>query len=317
MITLVEFKNIKIDNISVTGDWDLTPFQELRSTALSNNSVLITPNLHPPIVKVLNHSTGTFELICGLNRLRSFQKSNPEQTHITVLVLPVDIADVDIFQYLIQDKLVSANFSDMEKAFFLRLCCKNISMENVAKNFLPLLGEKPQSYVIKKLLTLLSLEPELQESLHTGKIPTKLGYELLALSSNDRVTLYDLFKQLEFGGGKQKRFLSLCKDLAFRNHTDISTLLENEDYLAILNHSEMNIPQKGASLLNLLQRHLFPESTETENNFRKRVLRMELPANCTVEHSPAFERDEISVTMQFKDMAHLEKHVNTIKEILS
>ena len=315
MLPTGEFKTIPVDSIIIINEWNLTPFLTSPPTFKSSPTTPAIGILHPPIVKESNGNESNYELLCGQVRFKSFRNYFPEETHITVLVLPKDISDDEILQFVLNDKLVSGKFSIMEKAIFLQYCCKHLSLEEVSKSFLPPLDEKPQPYVIKKLILLTTLEPALQQSIHAGQLSHKLGHELLTLSAIDRTTLHDLFKQLELGGGKQKRLLTLCKELAFRQDKDITSLLTGDEYKAILTHSEMNVPQKGASLLNLLHKQLFPESNNAEDNFRKRVSRMELPANCIVEHSPAFERDEISLTVQFKDMEQLEKRTHIIKEI--
>jgi len=313
-----EFKSIHINSIAMTDKWNLTPSQESEPSSL--NPYMTTPTtgiLHPPIVKKIDNKETSYELLCGQKRFKSFQNCFPDENNITVLVLPPDILHDEILQYLLDDKLVSGQFSFMEKAFFLQHCCKHLSIKEVAKKFLPPLNEKPQPYIIEKLLLLTTLELPLQQSIHLGQLSPKLGIELLTLSANDRTTLHNLFQQLEFGGGKQKRLFTLCKDLAFRQNKNITSLLTEEEYVAILDHCEMNKPQKGASLLNLLHKQLFPESNKAEDDFRKRVIQMELPKNCSVEHSPAFERNELSLTVQFKNMEELKKKVHRIKEMLS
>ncbi len=317
MPSFCKFKSIPFTDISVTDEWNLTPFLESNSISTSDTSTVSVGNIHPPIVRDCGQPPGTYTLISGQSRLQSVQNKFPEQTHITVLILPADISDDDILLYLLSDKNVSGNFSDMEKSFFLRLCNKNRSLEEVSKTFLPLLGEKPQTHIAKKLLSLTTLEPNLQKSIHGSQLSSKLALELLTLPANDRMTLHDLFKQLELGGGKQKRLYSLCKDLSMRNNTDITTLLVENDYLSILNHSEMNVPQKGTTLLTLLQKQLFPQSSEAENTFIKRVRNLDLPDNCTVKHSQAFEVEEISMIIKFKNIEQLEEQAFKIKEMLA
>lgn len=318
MVLTNEFKSIPIDSITITEEWNLTPFLiSASATSKSHQTTLKTGILHPPIVKKLVNKEPNYEMLCGQDRFEAFRTCFPDEKLVTVLVLPPDILHEEILQYLLEDRLVPGTFSIMEKAFFLQHCCRHLPLEVVAKRFLPPLDEKPQAYVIEKLLSLTTLERPLQQSIHSGKLSQKLGIELLALSANDRTKLHDLFLQLEFGGGKQKRLLTLCRDLAFRQGEAIASLLTEECYTTILDHSEMNVPQKGASLLTLLHKQLFPESNKAEDDFRKRVIHMELPTNCSIEHSPAFERDEISLTVQFKDMEHLEKQVHKIKEMFS
>ena len=317
MLSFGEFQHIPIDDILQTNNWNLTPFCQSPLAKKQHGPVPMTAALHPPLVIRMDCAKRQYELIYGKNRLFSFQKYFPDKTHITVLLLPENVPHKDILQYLLCDRLVSGQFSPMEKAFFLKICCRDMSSTSVAEQFLPLLNEKPQIFVLKKLLSLTTLNTEIQEDIHSGFIPLKLGFELLTLSQTDRLRLHELFRFLELGGGRQKRLFSLCKDLALRLDIDFSTLFEDEDCTAILNHPDMNIPQKGSSLLNLLQKRLFPEWNKAEDSFRKTVGKMQLPAEFTVEHSPAFERDDISLTIRFKNMDQLSQQVQAIKKILS
>jgi ParB family chromosome partitioning protein len=203
----------------------------------------------------------------------------------------------------------------MEKAYFLKHCLKHMSLETASHKFLPLMKEKAQPHIITKFISLCNLEPELQQSIHFEQINQKLGLELLSLSKEDRQTLHTLFKQFEFGGGKQKRLLSLCQDLSRRQQTTITTMLAGKEYDDIIKHSEMNLPQKGASLLALLHKQLYPQSNSAEENFNKQIRRMELASSCSIEHSPAFERDEVQLRVTFATLNHLEKQLATIKKL--
>ncbi len=78
----------------------------------------------------------------------------------------------------------------------------------------------------------------------------------------------------------------------------------------------MNRPQKGASLLSCLHKQLFPESNRAEEDFNKRVKRMGLPASCTTEHSQAFEKDEVRLTITFPTLEAMEEQITTIKKLV-
>ena len=203
----------------------------------------------------------------------------------------------------------------MEKAYFFSYSLKHIGMDSTKECFIPILGDKVQNHLITNSLLLMDLEPELQHSVHVGKINEKLALDLLRLDSVDRLTLHSLFLELELGGGKQKRFLTLSKDLAFRHGKTITNLLLEEDFVNILNHTEMNRPQKTATLLSTLQNKLFPQSSSAEEGFRKCVNKMKLPSSCSISHSQAFERDEVTVSLCFQSLSEVEKRLAEIIKI--
>ncbi|RUM44585.1 MAG: hypothetical protein DSY80_04270 [Desulfocapsa sp.] len=316
MIPIDEYKSVPIYNITFSGDWNLQPFAS-QQTSTASHTIRLSAILHPPVVKKTAGSETEYELLCGGDRLQSFRKHFPDKKNITVLLLPENSQQTDILQYLLADKRLSSTFSPMEKAFFLQICSGLMPEDAVIKNFLPLLDEKSQPYVLHRYHLLTTLEPGIQEDIHTGILSPKLGLHLLSLSAENRLKLHELFQYLELGGGKQKQLFSLCRELSIRESITFTALFENEEFAAILHHEEMNIPQKGSSLLNLLQKRLYPEWNKAENNFRKTVGQMQLPAKWNVKHSPAFERDEVLMTIAFKNLDQLQQKVQAMKEVLS
>jgi hypothetical protein len=77
-----------------------------------------------------------------------------------------------------------------------------------------------------------------------------------------------------------------------------------------------NVPQAGLLLLDDLQKKCMPMSSTAEKEFKDRVSKLKLPATCSVEHSPAFEKDTVTLSISFENLAdlaqkapHLLKHI--------
>jgi len=203
----------------------------------------------------------------------------------------------------------------METAYFFKYCLKHMEIEKAADSFFPVLEKKVQTHMIRRILPLLDLEPEIQESIHWGKIEEKMALELQQLTPDDRLTLFGIFQEFELGGGKQKRLLALTRDLAFGQDKTITALLAKPDFGLILDHPEMNRPQKASALFSLLQKKLAPESSAAEEAFQKAVYKMQLPAAYTLSHSPSFERDEVVITLRFDSLTEVENRLQEIKAL--
>ncbi len=92
-----------------------------------------------------------------------------------------------------------------------------------------------------------------------GRIQDRMVLEILSLpEETDRLALVQLFKNLGMGDGKQKRFFNLIRDIALREGSSISAYLQKKEITAILDHQEMNIPQKIQHLGSLLQHEFTP-----------------------------------------------------------
>jgi hypothetical protein len=128
--------------------------------------------------------------------------------------------------------------------------------------------------------------------------------EILSLpEESDKLALVQLFKDCGMGDGKQKRFFSLIRDIALREGSTISSYLQQEKIRAILDHEEMNVPQKIHHLGDLLQQELTPSYSLAERDFVKQVKELHLPINYSISHAPSFERDEITLSITFKNIA--------------
>jgi len=308
------FETINTKTIEDTKEWSLHPFLAPEPPPALLASIKRIGLLQPPIL--LQLSLDRYTLLCGHFRLLSQQISNPSDTQITCLVLEKDIPINHILYTILEDQLTTGNLSSIEKAYFLKYCLIYMEFNEISECFLPIMGEKAQIHTIKKLSSLLTLEPELQISIHDGKISGKTAQEFLSLPSSDRLMLHDIFLELELGGGKQNRLLTMSKDLAYRVGKTIKELLSGSKYQEILLHLEMNKPQKIANLLTILQKDLFPQSSSAEEGFLKRVHKMDLPSACSITHSQSFERDDVSVTLTFPSLSIVENHIQAIKKIV-
>ena len=316
MPLLADLVKIPIKSIAPKSSWDLHPFLSSSPNEYQLSSVAAMGLVLPPMVveKITEGGDTEYILLSTRQWVKAYQNTFPEETTIAALVLSSKLKQEEVLQYLLHYKLTTYNFSRMEKAYFFSHCLDCMLINDVAKTFLPQLNEKAQAHTINKYVSLTKLELPLQNSVHSEQLPMKVALELLTLPVEDRIKLHTLFEQLELGGGKQKRLLVLCKDLAGRQNINITTLLNEECYTDILEHQEMNRPQKGASLLSCLYKQLFPESNKAEEDFDKRIKRMELPPSCTTTHSPAFEKDEVILSITFPTLTAMEEQITKIKK---
>lgn len=308
------FKLLDINSIQKTNKWSLHPFLPPNPSDIFLASIRRTGILHPPIVHKL--AGDRYELLCGYYRLQAAEVISPLESQIFCLILDSKIPREQLLNTVLEDQLTTGNLSSIEKAYFIKRCLSVMEPEEVSRHFLVLMGEKEQLHTINKLCRLLELEPELQRSSHKGSISDKTALELLRLNSGDRVMLHKIFLELELGGGKQNRLLTLSRDLAYRDNKTISELLTGSDYQTILTHSEMNQPQKIANLLTLLYKKLFPQSNSAKELFQKRVTQMNLPSVCSISHSQDFEKDEVTVALNFRNLREVEHRITEIKGIV-
>lgn len=301
------FTTIPLSAITITPHWNLHPFLDDTPSPALKQSFAESGILHPPLVQLAQD--GTYELICGRRRLYALHHYF-KQTITPCLIIPPAPSPITFLLYILTDQQLNGQLTPMETAFFLKYCLEQMEPREVTAFFLPRLGYKPQPTMLRQLISLLTLDEKIQRQIHHGLIIDKVAFELLELPPEDRSTLSTLFELLQPGTGKQKRLLLLSREIANRSDQTITSLFEEQEFRQILEHQEMNAPQKTHSLLELLQRKFYPRSSDAEHVFQDRVRQLKLPDNYELTHTLNFEKDTVYLTVSFPNLESFENSCN-------
>ncbi len=304
-------KRVSFSSIHDSDRWNIHGFIDTQASSALEQSVKRVGVLHPPTL--IEGKNSSFDIVCGRQRLEC-ERTLLEHDNCLCLILPGSTPSHQILLHLLEDQKAYGPLSLLEQAFFLHLCLQSMKEEEVLQGFLPLLGLKKSPPIIGQLLQLLSLDLEIQQAIHFGILSGKIIFELLKLQPSDQLAITNLISALCLGGNKQKRFFTLCKDHVMRTGTTISALLEEEEIQYVLNHREMNPPQKTNNLLTILQKRCFPLRTSAEENFKKEVQQLQLPECYELSHSPSFEKDEVQLSIRFKDLQSCKAFLPTLQE---
>lgn len=306
-----QITRINLQDISADRSWSLHPFLPLQPSANLLNSIKTIGILHPPIL--LKSEQNKYKILSGQFRISTLEHcdSHPE-LQISAHILSKNTAASTLLHVIFSDQRVNGKLSPMEEAYFYQLCLRHMRLEEFSIWYVSISDKTLSKYVIEQTLSLLTLETELQKAVHRGNISVKLATDLLKLNARDRTALFKLFHYLQLGGKKQKRLLSLCTDFAAKEGREIKDILDEAEVIEIIDHPATNLPQKFASLTGYLYKRLFPASSRTEEEFNRRVQRMDLPRSCHISHSPAFEQDTVSLSLSFSGLDELEKNTSKI-----
>ena len=85
------------------------------------------------------------------------------------------------------------------------------------------------------------------------------------------------------------------------------------DVMDILNHQEANPPQKTKNLMNRLSRKYMPRSSHAADEFKRFAASMHLPQNVSVDHTPFFEDDSVTLSITFSNRESVQNAWEKIK----
>lgn len=307
-------KQLPYEWLLVNDLWDLHPFLPASEPFPQQKQAFDTVGiLLPPLV--IEQAADKYELVTGKRHVAALLDSQKEN-HIWCRVVQSDLDPNTLLGLIYYEYTYNAAISVIELAHFYKLVTSVLHNEHNLLPFLRDLGLKVSQSSIHRALELLKLEPSLQQGMMSKQLSEQNGRDLLTLSSEDRLELFALYKELNLGGSKQRRIFQLLRDLSGRHQTSINSLLNDGPIQEIRNHQQMNTPQKSQTLLKHLSRLHSPSLHEAEAEFTKWQKSLTLPPSCRIEHSPAFEKDAITLTIDFNGRKQLEDYLTTLSDDL-
>jgi hypothetical protein len=304
----ISCQSIPLDSINLSTDWNLHPWEFGVIPKDLQKSLALNGVIHPPLV--IADSDKTFAIVSGARRIEFIRRSiGPSQ--IDCMVIDKDAPHSFILNLVLADQSCAFELSLAEKARFIEIASRLLKMEEIAATFLEKLQLKKGRSTIPNLLNILRQDGKIIKEIHAGRIQERMVSEILSLPEEaDRLALVQLFINLGMGNSKQKRFFNLIRDIAFRNGSSVTSFLQKKEITEILDHKDMNIPQKIHHLGSLLQHEINPTSSLAEEAFVKQVKSLHLPANHSISHSPSFEKDDITLSITFKNFADCKQYLS-------
>ncbi len=305
----ISWRPVALASIAAESRWNLHPWCTAPCPRELEQSFELAGILHPPL---LVSTPKGWQLLAGRRRLQYAAKR--QMTEICCGVIDAGSGPeffAGLLQIALEDQKNAGELSICEKARILEIAAEG-GGEALVSVFLQRLEVSKNSAEAALLQQLPALGNTLLAEIHNNRISAHLCRELLDLSPSARLRLCRLFvDELGIGGGKQRRLFYQLRDCAGKDGRSIDELLASPEVAAILENDSQNRPLKNRLLSDWLQERLFPESREREKRFRNEVQQLPLPPGAELSHSPAFEKDELLLTLTFANMAECQHWLST------
>jgi len=276
--------------------YSLTPFAPTAPEEALIESVRRFGILHPPIVK---QKQNYFIAVTGRKRIAAARQVEAGGSVLCLLV-PETTKESYIYELIVEENRFSEKFSVAEQAVLFDRLLKLRPVEALLP-LLSQLGYKPQKFVLEELVSILSLPINTLRAVHDGTIPFKSTQKLRRLSPAGQEALMNIITSFHLGGSKQSKIIDYCIEIGMRTNLGPEKLF-NEFFANEEPEQKENIPQRTAALLGWLHNKCFPGLTGAEDEFRRSVAQLHLPAHLQLKHTTSFEDDQVTLTVHFHDM---------------
>jgi hypothetical protein len=299
--TSAQYRQVRVGDIDLADtSYALHPFP-LESDSELLRSITTLGMLHPPLL--LECSENKFIVLSGRRSLQAVQAVGENDIFfITALIVQYSRSDPMFFATLLRHRLMGYSLSVIEQAVFLQKAMESLATEEVV-HLLPMLGLQEKPHIPGQFIALLELDDAVQLGLHKGIIARRSGKKFARFSLADQKTLAEIINEYQVGGSKQQKLIDQVFQLTKRQRISVEELLGRWRELA--KDKQQNGPQRITSLLSWLERECQPRCTQAEEDFRKFCRQLKLPAGVQVDHSPAFEEELVTLSMDFSSREEL------------
>ena len=265
--------------------------------------------LHPPIV--MKEHEG-YQLVCGNRRIRALQAINSDRDVLCRVVAPAEA--VELLAIILEEQRLSGPLCAIMTARFLKLVESLVPGESRNEVMEQLNVESYRK--LRRFLPLLMLEQPIRDAIHRQVVSDKTGLTLCSIVPEDRIFLCDLFLALGLNKNKQKRLIDMCQVITTRQGGTMKNLFHSRYRDFLPENLPANRPQAAASLMNTLHEASHPLSSKAEKQFHELQKGLGLPANCSLSHSPSFEKDQVTLSITFNDFDEMSNAWERIKNLL-
>ncbi len=296
---LLSIESISLSAIELSNAWSLHPWNINSCCKELEDSFTNLGILHPPILLQKDHA---FEVLAGYKRLSYLRAlhQNHDDAEIHCSIVPAEAPIERILDIILYDQQATSPLSTAEKAQFISLAASHFTEAEIIDKYFGKMLLKNKMSTFKTLVKLLKEDVVILKEADQNSIDVNMIENILQLrNQSDRIALVNLFKYLNLGGGKQKKFFTLLRDISGQSRTTIADFLSTKEIVSILHPKEINIPQIVNNLGRSFERLISPNYTAAEKEFSHKVNTLKLPSHYKITHSPSFEKDEVSLTLTF------------------
>lgn len=221
------------------------------------------------------------------------------------------------FWLALQENASHRSFNVVEKSLILTklLTQFQCSRAEVIKEYLSLLGLSAHGKVLDIYLKIHEFSDEAKTYLASHELPMSVLELVGNLGSNDRHALFTLIIELRLGVNTIKEVLTHLDEIALREGSSITQILNSEQIQDVLADDNLPGPQKAEQVRRIIRTLRYPQFTELEQRYNRVCQQLPIPKGVRVQADRFFEDDRLSVAFQFQKPEDLQRIAEELREL--
>ncbi|MCK4765570.1 MAG: hypothetical protein KAW12_25435 [Candidatus Aminicenantes bacterium] len=150
---------------------------------------------------------------------------------------------------------------------------------------------------------------EFLKILSADRIALKAALKLCGFTSQDRKFFFLLFARAAFSTSHQLKILELMEEIMFRDKTSCAAVFEK---LNIKDCFDSRNPRE--IIVEKIFKYRFPEYSQKEQEWQKKIKKLKLPANVKLFHYPFFEKRQVDVHISLPDPQGINRIIKNLEQ---
>lgn len=262
----------------------------------------------PPVVRPQGRR---FVLVTGWKRAQACRALGLRK--IPVLVTE-ETDEPRLLMLAFTENQTTRDLSLAEKANVLdRFSRLGMSTNKLVGEYLPRLGLPGTAVQLRMMLSLAKADRPVLDFV-SEKSPSPAAVKaLLGFSPGDRRFLLPLLRTL--GQNKQRQLLEDLRDVCRREGIAVRRLFRRKGFQSILKSPRLSMQQKAEATRQRLKRQRFPALSAREEAFRSALRKLTWPRGITVQPSPYFEEDHVTVSFRMRNRAEFRAALDKLRDL--
>lgn len=291
--------------------FDLTPPGLARETPRPDFSPATLALVSPPLLLTVPAGR-RMQVLSGWDILPTL----PPNSALGCLLLPAETTRATCLELALAAIQTQRPVTPLEQANCWKKAEEWLGSEEAGRRFGPRL-ELYRRYPPPHLARLLDLPANQAAALQAGRLEVSAAFRLLDLDEKSGALLFQAIALLHLSSSNQKKFLETCLDLVVREGTSIAELLSRPEARMILGGNLVNPPQQAVRLLAWLNELRHPRLHAATRDLQAFTANLSLPKGVSLAPSPSFERDNLRLTIDFRNRTELENCWPALREVLA
>ncbi|MBT3182067.1 MAG: ParB/RepB/Spo0J family partition protein [Deltaproteobacteria bacterium] len=304
---LLQYLNVSSLNIA-DDSYRITFAPELEEL---KRSVKVAGIIQP--INVRHTPEGTYQIVTGYKRVLVMQEL--ERQSIPALIHePNDLSPTQAFLWSLHDNAVARSLNLIEKSVALTKLNQfyQMSEDELAKQFLPLIGEEPSFKILHQLMSLDSLTEPVKTHVVKSKVALSSASRMSEFTPSTQQALLGVLSHINPSTNKLNELLALLREISARDGLTVEDILSRYQLLQVVVNPTATSADKVSALRQALRGIRLPQLTERQKQLAHLIQGLELPTQAKVVADPYFENKNMKLECQF---SHPEELDSVIKKI--